>query len=302
MTNPSTEHQEEADSKPGYFAVIPANVRYCKELPPCARLLYGEITALANKYGYCFAKNEYFAELYEVDVRTITNWLEALTRLGFIFVDSKKVGFLWKRKIWISKESQEMFTKGKNFPFEGKKMSIREEKNIHSAHNIYNSTLEKETTTTQQSSCSFSDSEKIKSMETLNLGNPTMQRALKFSLEEIKIAIECCLNPSKDIDNIDGYFMSALTEKWQPKPSKVKKEALKEETEKQQQQNRQKLYMEAKQIEVAYHMKFNDNFKFSVTETTITLKIGNGYSPYPLDNDAMKMLRQYIREKLNESL
>jgi len=139
------ENTDEQDSKPGYFAVIPANVRYCKQLPPCARLLYGEITALANKYGYCWAKNEYFADLYEVDVSTIVRWLDALKNLGFIFVDSRKDGFTWKRKIWISKESQEMFTKVQKCTIEDAKKSVRACKNASPLIIDKNSTLEKET-------------------------------------------------------------------------------------------------------------------------------------------------------------
>lgn len=143
--SPLPEHTEEQNSKPGYFAVIPANVRYCKQLPPCARLLYGEITALANKYGYCWAKNEYFADLYEVDVSTIVRWLDALKNLGFIFVDSRKDGFTWKRKIWISKESQEMFTKVQKCTVEHAKKSVRACKNASPLIIDKNSTLEKET-------------------------------------------------------------------------------------------------------------------------------------------------------------
>ena len=70
--------------QPSYYAVIPANVRYDKTLPPLARLMYAEITALSNQYGYCFATNKYFAELYEVTDRTVRNWIESLTEKGYI--------------------------------------------------------------------------------------------------------------------------------------------------------------------------------------------------------------------------
>ena len=43
--------------KPNYYAIIPAEIRYDKKLTPNSKLLYGEITALANKEGYCWAGN-----------------------------------------------------------------------------------------------------------------------------------------------------------------------------------------------------------------------------------------------------
>lgn len=54
------------ERRPGYWAVLPAKVRYDKTLRPNAKLLYAEITALADARGYCWATNGYLAELFEI--------------------------------------------------------------------------------------------------------------------------------------------------------------------------------------------------------------------------------------------
>lgn len=73
-----------------YYAVIPATVRYDKKLKSSEKLLYGEVTALANKYGFCYAKNKYFAELYNVSNETISRWLSNLQKQGYIKIEILK--------------------------------------------------------------------------------------------------------------------------------------------------------------------------------------------------------------------
>ena len=70
--------------KKSYYAVIPATVRYDKRIPAAAKLLYGEITALCNQSGLCWAENTYFANLSEVNTRTIQGWINALLNAGHI--------------------------------------------------------------------------------------------------------------------------------------------------------------------------------------------------------------------------
>ena len=70
--------------EPNYYAIIPANVRYSEHLTGNAKLLYGEITALANQTGYCWATNAYFAKLYHVSSQSIISWLNSLEKSGFI--------------------------------------------------------------------------------------------------------------------------------------------------------------------------------------------------------------------------
>lgn len=69
---------------PNYYAIIPANVRYDKNLKDKAKLLYGEITSLSNKDGYCWATNRYFADLYDVSTTTISTLIKNLVDRGYI--------------------------------------------------------------------------------------------------------------------------------------------------------------------------------------------------------------------------
>lgn len=119
--------------KRSYYAVIPANVRYDDRLPMGARFLYGEITALCNEKGYCWASNKYFADLYKVTDRTIRSWISSLITNGYIMSDliykenSKEVE---ARYLKINDGSIEdvIPTSGRNFP-------TPQEKNFHTPGN-----------------------------------------------------------------------------------------------------------------------------------------------------------------------
>lgn len=74
------------EEHPNYYAIIPAKVRYDKELKQSEKLLYGEITALANKSGECWATNRYFSELYEVHINTISLWINNLKNKGYVSI------------------------------------------------------------------------------------------------------------------------------------------------------------------------------------------------------------------------
>ena len=72
------------EEKKSYYAIIPANVRYDSKLKDKAKLLYGEITALCNEKGYCWATNEYFASLYGVSKTTISLLIKNLIESGYV--------------------------------------------------------------------------------------------------------------------------------------------------------------------------------------------------------------------------
>lgn len=73
--------------KPAFFAILPAAVRYDKRLEPMARILYSEITALADQTGYCYASNKYFVEQYDAGERTVQRWIKSLADCGYITVE-----------------------------------------------------------------------------------------------------------------------------------------------------------------------------------------------------------------------
>lgn len=70
--------------QPTYYSILPASVRYNKNLKPNEKLLYSEITALTNKDGVCYATNEYFANLYGVTKVAISQWISNLEKEGLI--------------------------------------------------------------------------------------------------------------------------------------------------------------------------------------------------------------------------
>lgn len=74
----------EEEIQQSYYAILPANVRYDKDLTPNAKLLYAEITSLCNAKGYCWATNKYFADLYGVTKISISNWISELEKKGYI--------------------------------------------------------------------------------------------------------------------------------------------------------------------------------------------------------------------------
>ena len=69
---------------PNYYAILPADVRYSKNLNPMERLLYAEITCLSNFKGYCWASNKYFGRLFNRAPNSISRNLSKLALYGFI--------------------------------------------------------------------------------------------------------------------------------------------------------------------------------------------------------------------------
>lgn len=100
--------RQEAD-RPGYYAVLPATVRYDPELRPNAKLLFAEITALTNARGYCWISNERLGEYFSISPKTVGSLIQQLARRGYISVellrDEKRA--ITGRRIWIDRPAAE---------------------------------------------------------------------------------------------------------------------------------------------------------------------------------------------------
>ena len=84
------------------YAIIPSNVRYDDKLNSSEKLLYGEISALTNKCGYCNAQNKYFAELYKVTITSVSRWISHLQELDYIKIEFIKNDKILSRHIYIN--------------------------------------------------------------------------------------------------------------------------------------------------------------------------------------------------------
>ncbi len=99
--------------KKSYYAIIPANVRYDSRLSPYARLLFGEITALSNEKGFCWASNGYFAKLYGVTKQAISKWMKSLETCEYISIKYKRDGAqIIERRVSITVDTYQPQIKG----------------------------------------------------------------------------------------------------------------------------------------------------------------------------------------------
>ena len=84
---------------PGFFAILPASVRYDRRLKPAEKIFYAEITSLADKTGCCYASNAYFCPLYDTTERTVQRWVKHLQELGYVAVSYARDGAANRRYI-----------------------------------------------------------------------------------------------------------------------------------------------------------------------------------------------------------
>ena len=73
-----------------YFTTIPGYIRKDKRLTPNCKMLFGDIAALCEANGQCWASNAYFAKIFDVDRKTISAWISKLQECGHIATEVQK--------------------------------------------------------------------------------------------------------------------------------------------------------------------------------------------------------------------
>lgn len=130
------------NEKPNYYAVIPATVRYDEKLRANEKLMYGELTALSNKTGVCYASNNYFARLYKTTPQAISRWILNLKQYGYIEIEYEYEGsVIKKRKIKVSTNIdtyQQKVDGGINICLEGYQQNVKENNTSNNNTSINN--------------------------------------------------------------------------------------------------------------------------------------------------------------------
>lgn len=195
--------QDMTSERPSYYAIIPADVRYDKELTPNAKLLYGEITALCGKDGRCWAENRYFADLYGVSKTSISKWIKALSDKGYISCE-----LVYKKG---TKEIERRYIRIVSYPIEEKLSTPIEKKlkeNNTRENNIKRIYISEFSELPQEKQSVEKQGVENQCVEILSVENPTQLNTNKSNTKEL---------------NKENYI-SEFSELWTLYPNKKGKE------------------------------------------------------------------------------
>ncbi len=196
------------EDRPNYYAIIPAHVRYDNELKANEKLLFGEITALCDRLGYCWSTNEYFANLYNVSKETISRWINHLIKKGYLFSEmiyKENSGEILNRILKLNKDSKIDIS------------NFYRKRNIFPIDDFDNTVLTKKSIDYCQKNQESID-EKVKENNT-SINNKKKIYKRKFeppTLEEIK---KYCLERKNNVDAQKFYDYYSVSE-WKDKDGK----------------------------------------------------------------------------------
>ena len=215
------------------FAVIPAPVLYSKQLNDAEKIIFGHISNLCNEAGYCYATNQYLAELSGKSMAAIKRAVKQLTDLNFIIINHLSKGKHDQRQITLSqfpkvkeKEEGSSFVSHPQLTNElpgGSKMShiiIKEEyinKNTTTAdaneHDV------EKPAKLQKSSSSFKCKNKIQKLENLSISDSQKQKIYRyFDEKQILKGLSWLENIGKR-ENPGAALYDAIKHGYEPKKS-----------------------------------------------------------------------------------
>ena len=118
---------------PKYKIYLPSGVRFHPNLHQGAKWLLGEIACPSVKNGFCFATNSFFAKIYGVHNRTISEWIRNLKTEKLIKIQhiKSKSTNCDERRIFINRGNPAV---ADFFATQGKKILYSCEENIQVPH------------------------------------------------------------------------------------------------------------------------------------------------------------------------
>lgn len=192
--------------QPSYYTVIPADVRYDKNLSLLEKLLYAEIIALTNKEGYCWANNQYFANLFDKNDKYISSKINHLAKLGYLKINVDRANGN-SRKIWIPiQKNLDTYSEKAEYPY-----SEKPEHNNTSINNTSNIT----TKNTSENKFSQDIATILELFSTINpsiqYGNKTQRKACEDMIK--RFGSNAVINMVKQVISVQGekYAPTATT-------------------------------------------------------------------------------------------
>jgi len=298
MSDNNSEHVQEPYLP--YVAVIPYRVQCDDNLPDSVKLYFGQLTALCQNGGYCWATDAWLSKMKKVPIGTIKEWNRKLEQAGYITRVTKNVSKgrcpktnrdIWRKerkifvndafarekvstpkvsknvsKVWKSRPAQEGL---KNQTYNSKTLSEKQQR--RGASPVVASSEKKE----QQADPELSAKQEL--LKEFNFPKKQLDSLTAFPKERIETALHAykIKLQSDTIDNPRAWVTAAVKNGYVHVPTKKEKAqqaqaaaALKEENYFQEsyhaEQQKKNNHKAARSLVDKYKENFNEKYKVNV--------------------------------------